>query len=405
MCDYRGKEICFQFFGWIFQLSTWTLIILCFIFRESNIFIILAVLSYVIYIITEFCSPISKYLRSRKKPQGIYQKMNTYFRTSPIISWSCECYHYETHHYTTRNDKGEIEHHTSTEKVVTYNGKSSMTYSSSRDVSGPFVLNCDEKNINKKIYVKLELNEEINFADSLTTSEYLTQKDSFVSAYKYRDAHFEFSERRYIPGLDEFALVNIGNEKARCMNSGLFFIFTMLSFAEFYKLYFDSKCIYQKFTIKKIISTSNNLYEGEYRIKYQKSVPSINLIKKQSNVTPPEYNYPNNSYKADLPSREEVENDKKDKIEIESIKKIETNQQNYNEVTIHNKNEHNISRSEENIPPAILPNEEEKSSERLKRDNKLFFNLETNKNNEINENDSIIFVNKQINFNDIDNKQ
>lgn len=182
MCDYRGKEICFQFFGWIFQLSTWTLIILCFIFRESNIFIILAVLSYVIYIITEFCSPISKYLRSRKKPQGIYQKMNTYFRTSPIISWSCECYHYETHHYTTRNDKGEIEHHTSTEKVVTYNGKSSMTYSSSRDVSGPFVLNCDEKNINKKIYVKLELNEEINFADSLTTSEYLTQKDSFVSA-------------------------------------------------------------------------------------------------------------------------------------------------------------------------------------------------------------------------------
>ena len=179
----------------------------------------------------------------------------------------------------------------------------------------------------------------------------------------------------------------------------------MLSFAEFYKLYFDSKCIYQKFTIKKIISTSNNLYEGEYRIKYQKSVPSINLIKKQSNVTPPEYNYPNNSYKADLPSREEVENDKKDKIEIESIKKIETNQQNYNEVTIHNKNEHNISRSEENIPPAILPNEEEKSSERLKRDNKLLFNLETNKNNEINENDSIIFVNKQINFNDIDNKQ
>jgi len=80
-----------------------------------------------------------------------------------------------------------------------------------------------------------------------------------------------------------------------------------------------------------------------------------------------------------LPSREEVENDKKDKIEIESIKKIETNQQNYNEVTIHNKLEHNISRSEENIPPAILPNEEEKSSERLKG-NKLFFNFETNKN-------------------------
>ena len=160
--------------------------------------------------------------------------MSIYFRTPPIISWSCECYHYETHHYTTTNDRGEIEHHTTTEKVVTYTGSSTMTYYSSRDISGPFLLNCDERTINQKYYIKLELNEEINFADSFTASDYLIQKNSFISKNKKRDAYFDYSESRYIPGLDEYNLVNIGNKEAVCINSSVFFIFTILSFAELY---------------------------------------------------------------------------------------------------------------------------------------------------------------------------
>ena len=192
-----------------------------------------------------------------------------------------------------------------------------------------------------------------------------------------------------------------------------FFIFTMLSFAELYKFYFNSKCIYQKFTIKKIISTRYNLNGPEYGIKYQKTIPSIDLINKQYYFKPSEYNNLNNSYKVDLPSKEEVENANKNKskIKIESINKNQISQQNYNEVVIHNKNEHNNSNSEEIQAPAILPNEEDKSSERLNVEKKLFVNSENkennvnNVNNEINENDSVIFVNKQIDFNSIDNKQ
>ena len=410
MCGNCNKEICFQVFGWIFSLSTWALIILSLVFRENPAFIASAIIAYIIYIIIEFCSPISRYLRNKNNSQGIYKKMSIYFRTPPIISWSCECYHYETHHYTTTNDKGEIEHHTTTEKVVTYTGSSAMTYYSSRDISGPFLLNCDEKNINQKYYIKLELNEEINFADSFTESDYLIQKNSFISAYKYRDAHFDFSERRYIPGLVEYNLVKIGKEEARCINSYIFFLFTMLSFAELYKFYFNSKCVYQKFTIKKTISTRFNLNGPEYEKRYQKTIPSIDLINKQYYFKPSEYNNLNNSYKVDLPSKEEVENanKNKNKIKIESINKNQISQQNYNEVVIHNKNEHNNSNSEEIQAPAILPNEEDKSSERLNVEKKLFVNSENkenNENNEINEKDSVIFVNKQIDFNSIDNKQ
>ena len=279
-----------------------------------------------------------------------------------------------------------------------------MTYYSSRDISGPFLLNCDERTVNQKNYIKLELNDEINFADSFSTSDYLIQKNSFISEYKYRDVHFDFSESRYIPGLVEYNLVNIGNKEAGCLNFCVFFTFTMLSFVELYKCYFNSKCIHQKFTIKKIISTRYNLKEPEFGIRYQKSIPSIDLIKKQYYFKPSEYTSLNNSYKIDLPSKEEVENanKNKNKIKIESINKIQINQQNNNEVIIHNKNEHNNSNSEGNKPPAILPNEEEKSSERLNVEKKLFVNIENKENSQINDNDSIIFVNKLIN---LDNKQ
>lgn len=242
MCESSNKEICLQFFWMIFQLSIWPFIILSVIFTETPLFIFLAVIVYLIYIIIECCSPISKYLRNKSNSQGIYKKMSELFKTPPRIAWRCECYHYETRHYTTTNDKGEIEHHTTTEKVVTCIGSSSMTYYSSRDISGPFLLNCDEKNINQKYYIKLELNNEITFADSFTESEYQSQKDSFIATYSFKDAHLDFSEEKYIPGLDEYNLVNIGNGEPGCINFCIFVILTILSLAEFYKCYFNSKC-------------------------------------------------------------------------------------------------------------------------------------------------------------------
>jgi hypothetical protein len=150
-----------------------------------------------------------------------------------------------------------------------------MSYYSSRDVSGIFLLNCDEANINKKQYIKLELTDQIDFADSATVTDYQIQKQAFISAYQYRDVHFDHWENRYVPGLIQYNLINIHNEENGCINFGLFFLFTILSFAELYKLYIDSKCIHQDFTIKKIISTRYNLNGPQLAIKYEKTIPSI----------------------------------------------------------------------------------------------------------------------------------
>ena len=64
MCENSIKEICFQVFGWIFTLSTWSFIILSLVFRENILFIILAVFAYFIYIFIELCSTIQIYLKN-----------------------------------------------------------------------------------------------------------------------------------------------------------------------------------------------------------------------------------------------------------------------------------------------------------------------------------------------------
>ena len=87
-----------------------------------------------------------------------------------------------------------------------------MNFYSSRDISGPFVLNCDKRNINKKDYIKLELRESIIFADPITQADYQNQRRNFISRYKNRDQHISFWEKRYIPGVAQYNLVSIGQE-------------------------------------------------------------------------------------------------------------------------------------------------------------------------------------------------
>ena len=404
MCG-KNKEICCNVFGWIFQISTWTFLIVSLVIPETYFFVILG-LVYLIYIILEFCSPTSSYLCNKNSSQGIYEQMSKYFKALPVINWTCECYHYETRTYTTTDSDGNVSTHTTTEKVVTCRGSADMSYYSSRDVSGIFLLNCDEANINKKQYIKLELTDQIDFADSATVTDYQIQKQAFISAYQNRDVHFDYWENRYIPGLIQYNLVNIRDEEKGCINFGLFFLFTILSFAELYKLYIDSKSIHQDFIIKKIISTRYNLNGPQLAIKYEKAIPSIDLIYRQYHFKPSEYSYTKSGNNEDLPSKEEVENANKNKLpKIQSFNEIKVNEQNNNDVIIHNKNEKSSQREEKNLSPAIPFNEVEKSTERLNEDKKLDVNIEVKQNEAIKENDSVIFVNKQINIDNIDNNK
>ena len=86
-------------------------------------------------------------------------------------------------------------------------------------------------------------------------------------------------------------------------NYFFFFISTILTIAEIYRIYFNSLCVYQKFKVRKIVSTRYDLNQQVY----QELAPKINLIVIQYKYEQKDYNYLNQDYEPQLPTKEEIE--------------------------------------------------------------------------------------------------
>ena len=307
--EQKEHNCLYHFFCWFFQIAVWAGIgvdiFLILKYGEQEVEIGAGGLgaAYLIYLILEFCSPTSKYLCNKSSDQGMYQKMGVHFRTPPEIKFHCECYHYETQHYTTRDKDGHVQHHTRTVKRVTYTETYVFPYYSERDVSGLFYLNCDAAHIQKKNYIKLELREEINFADAISYMDYEYAKEDFWRRNRFRDVHFDFRETRTIPGMAHHNLVKMTAHEPCTVNYFFFFLFTILTFSEFYKSYVNSFCVYQKYKVRKLVSTRYDLNQPTY----QTFVPQLNLISQTYDYTSEYYNYVNPQYNVNLPTQEELE--------------------------------------------------------------------------------------------------
>ena len=293
---------------WIFQVIIWIVIALTVYFiitkHKAKIIVLVAcIIIYLIYLCLEFQSSASNYLLNKSSTQGIYEKMGNYFRTPPKIQFICECYHYEIKGENTLKINEVSISTPNKEKVVTFDETFDLPYYSERDVSGLFYLNCDEKYVKKKHFITLQLNEEINFGDAMSYMDYQYQKELFWKRNRPKDNYMDFSEKRYIPDLKEYNLIKIGEEDPFSVNWGLFFFLTILTFSEFYKLYFNSFCVFQRFKIRKIVSTRYNLNKPEYN----SLTPQINIITQQYNYQEQDYNYVNNEYQVPLPTKEELE--------------------------------------------------------------------------------------------------
>ena len=121
--------------------------------------------------------------------------------------------------------------------------------------------------------------------------------------------------------MKKYNLVKIGNFAPKSINAFLFSIFAILTFAEFYKIYMDSFCIYQKFQIRKVISTRYDLNLDKYIQMYQAYSPSLDLIYAKFTYQLSDYYYRKKKYKLNLPPIEIVEN------RVEYIKKLPSEQQ------------------------------------------------------------------------------
>lgn len=237
----------------------------------------------------------------------MHEKMRCIFKAAPQIIFRGEAYHTETH-YETYYDKGRRKSRMKTRKVVTHKASANFTYYSFRDVSGSFVIACDETKIDSKYYIMLELEEEFNFADAISYSDYERMKAKFI-AQNNTDKHFDFSEERKIPGLEHYNLVNLKAAEPFFVGVFWFVLLDFLCLAEFYKLYVRSKCVYQKFKVRKIISTRYDLNKPEIvkENKYDLLQPKLNLIKEEYTFADKDCYSVNEENALDLPSLEEIE--------------------------------------------------------------------------------------------------
>ena len=303
----QGKQIekkgCNYYSCWFFQIALWIILVIIIILaiagsEAKSLVAFYLGLCYIWYLYLEFRSSTSKYLCNKNSSEGIYEKMRIYFRTPPEISFYCECYHYniEIKYIGSRRYIQKY-------KVITYKDTYVLPYYSERDVSGLFYLNCDKASAERKYYIKLKLEKEIDFADAISYMDYECEKEKFLERNGSKDSLIHFVENRNVPGMSKQILIRMTDQELSSVNFGFFFLATILAFSEIYKIYVDSFCVYQEFKIRKLVSTRYDLNLPLY----QNFVPQINLIVKQFHYQPQDYNYVNNQYQVQYPTQEELE--------------------------------------------------------------------------------------------------
>jgi hypothetical protein len=262
---------------------------------------------YVIYIISNLCSPSLSYLCHKHGALSIHNLMKEIFYNPPTIRWHVECYHYETTYHTHTDSNGDTRTETRQHRVTTYSGSRDFHYYTWRDVSGLFLLDSHKVyNGEKKVYIKLELALDVNFADDITRLDYQRQKDDFYYENRWRDTHISFSESKIVSGFNQYNMVRISENRPPGVNWGYFLLFTFfLPMAEFYKMYVDSFCVDQDYTVKKVVSSRYNLQVEEHAQKWIVSIPTLVIFNQPqivyNEVPSPIHNTPV------LPTMEELE--------------------------------------------------------------------------------------------------
>ena len=297
-------------FCWIFSILTWAFLIIfiyTFVTKNKIVFLYPFIGCYVIYFILQLSSTTGSYLCQKKSAQNVYDKLGSLFATAPEMRFSCKCYHYEMRaHYVTGSGFSRRNYRRRRTRIVTHRDAFRFPYYSGRDVSGLFYLNCNEADIKKKVYIQLQLSEEINFADSISYYDYMYYKNEFWSANRFLDYYMDFIEIRRVPGLIHFNLIKLHDDEPFYANYFFFMLFTILTLADFYKILFNSICVFQSFTIRKIVSTRYDLNEPVYQQKYLPLVPQLNLIDKQYTYESKNYTYINDEVKVKTPTIEEL---------------------------------------------------------------------------------------------------
>ena len=255
------------------------------------------------YVVFQFCTPNFCSLRHKKNDITLIQKMKEIFTNPLRVEFVCQSYHFKV---TLNSINGSVI--PTTEKEVTRVESKFFDFYSSRDVSGLFALNYDKSFVRDKFYIQLDLSAEACFADAVTYSDYKKAKDEFLKENEGFDTFTELTEVNHIEGLTAFNLINIVENNNPCGISAFWYaFFVIIGFAEIYKFYVKTRCIYKTFTIKKLVSTRYGLNTEECDNKYNQFNPSISFGQENLQIATNKISSTSDKFELSLPSQEEIE--------------------------------------------------------------------------------------------------
>ena len=333
----KSSETCGKVFQVLVLIAIIVYVLTFFIdFKIKSLYILIVlIIIYILYLISQFRSPTFSFLCNKTNTNGIKNTLSGLIKGNPTIEFYCECYHYVTttvryappkkgggrkggRGKQTARRGGRRGHHGvrhTTRKVVSWRETSYFPYYSARDVSGLFELDNSREKAMGKVYIKLELTPEINFADELSYMDYENFRNNFYNRNRSRDQYMTYRETRSIPGLIPYNFVCIRDEEPCGINPFLFVLFTIIPLVELYKCYINSYCLEQSFKIRKLISTRYDLNQVNQE-KYQYLIPSINVPNQQCAFESDNYTYINNDYKIKQPTQNEISEAQKYKDKI-----------------------------------------------------------------------------------------
>ena len=183
--EQKEDRCCFHFWCWFFQIGVWIFLLgsILLVYFEISIYKItfgFFGFFYFIYIILELCSPTRTFLKNKNVKEGLKETLRKYIKTAPEIEFYGRSYHVKSRWVTRRDSDGRTYTELEEEEFTTYAENYNIPYYSSRDVSGLFRLNCEKNTAKKKCYIKLELGEEIKFADTISYLDRENEKKNLM---------------------------------------------------------------------------------------------------------------------------------------------------------------------------------------------------------------------------------
>lgn len=274
------------------------------IYKKLLVFIPFVIL-YILFIIYELTSQSFHDIKKQKNVKNLEDVLPPLVMAKPEIEWQVECYHYRTEKYYTRENGRRVQK-TREIKETTYKDTKTFNYYSCRDVSGTYYIDIDQPNLKNIPYVKLSLTNSLFFADAISYGDYKAEKEEFQRKNKEKDQLFSFKENIKIPGLENNIMVRINGNSKLCSGIGFYILWTIIPFAEFYKLYFKNSYMCHHYQITKVISSRYNLLDEDYSVFVANYNPIIRIGKQIKVFNTNDICYINESNKRDEPTRSEL---------------------------------------------------------------------------------------------------